>query len=159
MCQKVIFEIPIYSMREDKFHKKWKDYKDNSIKHFLELNDELGDYELWFDKFNFPQSVWKYNQIIGYIQISIKEKDVIFDLWLCRDKRYVYKTNKKNFIEYMPTNGLHFFTNNISDKQIKMEIDKFLKIIERDFIKKNMYLDKTIYNNLINNINIKNMIE
>lgn len=158
MEQKLIFEIPIYSMREDKFYKKWKIYKDKSIKHFLELNDELGDYELWFDKFNFPKSVWKYNQIIGYIQIFIKEKDVIFDLWLCRDKKYFYNTTKKHFIEYMPTNGLHFFTNNMRDEEIKVEMNKFLKMIEKDFIKKNMYLDKTIYNNLINIINIKNMV-
>ena len=58
----------------------------------------------------------------------------------------------------MPANGLHFFTNTMTDREIKIEIERFLKIIEKDFIKKNMYLDKTIYNNLVNNINIKNML-
>lgn len=46
----------------------------------------------------------------------------------------------------------------MTDREIKIEIERFLKIIEKDFIKKNMYLDKTIYNNLVNNINIKNML-
>lgn len=159
MKSKVIFEIPIYSIKEDKFYQKWKDYKEKCKKRFLEHNDELGDYELWFDRSNFPKYVWKYNQIIGYIQISIKEKDIIFDLWLSKDKRYTYNTTKKHFIEYIPTNGLHFFVNNMKDKEIKVEINKFLKIIESDFIKENMYLDRTIYDNLINIINIKNMIK
>ena len=88
MEPKVIFEIPIYSMSEEKFYKKWETSNESSIKHFLELNDEIGDYERWLKRFNLPQSIWKYNQIVGYIQIIIKGKDIIFDLWLCKDKRY-----------------------------------------------------------------------
>lgn len=77
MEPKVIFEIPVYSMSEEKFYKKWKFFNEYNIKHFLELNDELGNYERWLKRFNLPQSIWKYNQIIGYIQIIIKGKDII----------------------------------------------------------------------------------
>ena len=158
MEPKVIFEIPVYSMSEEKYYKKQETSNESSIKHFLELNDEIGDYERWLKRFNLPQSIWKYNQIVGYIQIIIKGKDIIFDLWLCKDKRYFYNTTKKHFIEPMPANGLHFFTNTMTDREIKIEIERFLKIIEKEIKKKNMYLDKTIYNNLVNNINIKNML-
>ncbi len=43
----------------------------------------------------------------------------------------------------------------MKDKEIKAEINKFLKIIESDFIKENMYLDRIIYDNLIDIINKK----
>ena len=56
MEPKVIFEIPIYSMSADKFYKKWEISNKDNTKHFLELNDELGDYERWLKRFNLPHN-------------------------------------------------------------------------------------------------------
>lgn len=78
MESKVIFEISVYSMSEEKFYKKWKISNEYSIKHFLELNDELGDYERSLKRFNLPQSIWKYNQIKSISLNLCLQMDCIF---------------------------------------------------------------------------------
>lgn len=159
MKERILFEIPIYSMNQNTFENKWKKFKQTKIEEDLKKNGELGNYEYWLNKANFPVSVWKYNQIIGYIQIVIKNKDIIFELFITKDKNIHYNGKTKHFIEYSPTNGLHFFTDDKNDQDIKMEISKFLTMIKNEFINKNYFLDLTTYNNLINNINIKKIIE
>ncbi len=159
MKEKILFEIPIYSMNQNTFENKWEQFKQRSIENYLKLNPELGNYEYWLKKMYFPQYVWKYNQIIGYIQILIKNKDIIFELFITKDKNIHYNGKTKHFIEYCPTNGLHFFTDDKNEQDIKIEISKFLTMIKNEFINKNYFLDLTTYNNLINNINIKKIIE
>ena len=78
MEPKVIFEIPVYSMSEEKYYKKWETSNESSIKHFLELNDEIGDYERWLKRFNLPQSIWKYNQIKSISLNLCLQMDCIF---------------------------------------------------------------------------------
>lgn len=159
MKEKILFEIPIYSMPKNVFDNKWKKIKQREVENLLKINDELDKYEYWINKIYFPISVWKYNQIVGYIQILIKNKDIIFELFLTEDKNIHFNGKSKHFIVYSPTNGLHFFTDDKNNQEIKDEITKFLSIIKRDFISKRFFVDLTTYNNLINNINIKQIIE
>ena len=159
MKEKILFEIPIYSMPQKVFDNKWKKFKQQKIEKYLKINNELGDYEYWLNKMHFPVSVWKYNQIVGYIQILIKNKDIIFELFITEDKSIHYNGKSKHFIIYSPTIGLHFFTDDKNDQEIKSEINKFLSMIEDEFINKKFFIDLTTYNNLINNINIKQIIE
>lgn len=158
MKEKLIFDIPIYSMTKNDFSKKWDRYKERKKQNYININQALDDYEIWLDKFCFPQSVWQYNQIIGHIQIILNKDDIIFELWLTKDKNFHYNGKKKHFIENMPTIGLHFYAGNMNDNEIKQEINKYLDMIKNDFLNKNYFLDDTIYTNLINNINIKQLM-
>ncbi len=159
MKEKILFEIPIYSMPQNVFDNKWEKFKQREIEKYLKINSELGDYEYWLNKIYFTVSVWKYNQIVGYIQILIKNKDIIFELFMTEDKSIHYNAKSKHFIVYLPTIGLHFFTDDKDDKEIKLEINKYLTMIKNEFINKNFFIDLTTYTNLIDNINIKKIIE
>ena len=57
-----IIEIPIYSMKEKIIDKKWKEFFDNNFGENENYNDIKQCY--------FPQYVWKYNQIIGYLEVT-----------------------------------------------------------------------------------------
>ncbi len=103
MKEKLLFEIPIYSMNQNTFENKWEQFKQRNIENYLKINPELGDYEYRLKKIYFPQYVWKYNQIIGYIQIVIKNRDIIFELFITKDKNIHYDGKTKHFIEYCPT--------------------------------------------------------
>ena len=75
MKQVRIFEVPIYSMKEDIFNNRWKNYFQNN---FSNVNKEI--MESIKDVY-FPMNVWKYNQIVGYITISISKNERTLQLW------------------------------------------------------------------------------
>lgn len=57
MKEKILFEIPIYSMPQNVFDNKWEKFKQREIEKYLKINIELGDYEYWLNKIYFPVSV------------------------------------------------------------------------------------------------------
>ena len=159
MQEILLFEIPIYSMTKLNFDSKWKKFKQKMIDDYLNINNDLGDYKTQLNKIYLPFSIWRYNQIIGYIQISIENEDIVFDLYLTNDKNIHYNSKTKHFIKYLQTTGLHFYTGNKTDNEIKDEIDNYLLMIKNDFLKKNNYIDITAYNNIVKSINIKKIIK
>lgn len=77
-----------------------KKFKQREVEIFLKTNDELDEYEYWINKIYFPISVQKYNQIVGYLQILIENKDRIFELFLTEDKNNHFNGKFKHFIVY-----------------------------------------------------------
>lgn len=155
---KTIFEIPIYSMTEKSFNSKWEKIKQeeyNYVSKGKELNPE---YKRILDEHNFPMCVWKYNQIIGYIVISIQNKDIVFDIYCCTEKRYMAKSKSKKFIKNWYINGMHFLSTPLSEKEIKEKILEYLKIIENEELNSKFYIDYSTFNNIFSYINITKLI-
>jgi hypothetical protein len=152
MNEKVIFEIPIYPYSEKEFEKRWRPTND----WFKALNQR--DYErtgkytpCWY----FPQNVWKYNQINGYIVVSVTFTDVAFYLYLCNKSRFIFKSTKKNFMQYYPILGLHFYALKMTELEIIQRTREMLSEIVRENIEHSYYIDYTVFDNIINQINIK----
>ena len=82
MKQVIIFEVPIYSMKEDIFNNRQKNYFQNN---FSNVNKEI--MESIKDVYS-PMNVWKYNQIVGYITISISKNNIWFDLYSSLNKKF-----------------------------------------------------------------------
>ena len=107
----------------------------------------------------FPRYIWKFNQIVGYIEIIVTSLDVIFEIYMCHTKgRFVFKSKQKYYIEKIPTVGLHFPISNKSNDELKLEINRFLKMIENDFINKRRYIDYSTYENFIKYYDLRNFI-
>ena len=67
MEKKTLFEIPIYSMSEKEFNKRWDKQKKSLYDTYISHGHS--DEETRFNISNtcYPRSTWKYNQIVGYI--------------------------------------------------------------------------------------------
>lgn len=103
---------------------------------------------------------WKYNQIVGYITISISKNDIWFDLYSSINKKFQFKSKMKQFIQDTNLLGWHFRVEENQDNDfIKNNIIKWLNnlIKEKEF--KNRYVDLSVFNQQIQFINIRAAID
>ncbi len=157
MGNKKIFELPVYSMKESEFNSKWKERKDELYNSFIShghTHKSACDGLYLF----FPEDIWKYNQIIGYIVISVNSRDVIFDLFLTTDKNIHAVSRTKHFIMDTKVNGLHFYAKNKNDRVIHTEIRKWLSMIYKEYLTPRMYVDYSTFNNLFECVDIKKIM-
>ena len=154
---KTIFELPIYTMSQIEFEKRWNKKKEKEIKQYIDSGLEPEKAKRLIKEQYLLKSKWKYNQIIGYIKISVGTQEVKFDYACSQDKKYFIDSKTKHFIEDLSPSGwsIHIKDND-TDSEIKEEIQNYLRSIERENFKKR-FLDDEQFNNLISYTNIKAM--
>lgn len=154
MKQVRIFEVPIYSMKEDIFNNRWKNYFENN---FSNVNKEI--MESIKDVY-FPMNVWKYNQIVGYITISISKNDIWFGLYSSLNKKFQFKSKTKQFIQDTNLLGWHFRVEDEDNNDfIKNNIIKWLNNLIKEKQFKNRYIDLSVFNQQVQFINIRDAID
>ncbi|EAC5337278.1 hypothetical protein AFT98_08630, partial [Listeria monocytogenes] len=129
MKEKIIIVIPVYSISENLFHKKWDEFYEKSY-----TNTMYSDKENYIDtlrNIDFPTNSWKYNKIIGYIEIRASKEDIIFEIYRSTKLRFPYRSKSKDFIEFFSSLGNHFPILRKNDTELKDEIKKFLEMIEK----------------------------
>lgn len=163
MFLKTLFEIPIYSMSQAEFGRWWdrkrKELHNECIRHDL---SEKRAQEVVSTRY-YPQWLWEYNQIIGYIRISVTKDDILFDIYGTLDKIIHKNSRTKHYIEDLSFTGLHFHTDNKSNDMIRSEILYWLKVIEKSYIqekyRKRAYVDYSTFNNTFFHVNIREIID
>lgn len=151
MNQVKIFEIPIYSMKKETFDNRWKSYFKNNFDEEIMESIKYG---------YFPMNVWKYNQIVGYITISISKNDIWFDLYSSLNKKFQFKSKTKQFIQDIKLNGWHFRVKDDDNNDfIKNEIIKWLNNLIKEKQFKNRYIDLSMFNKQVQFINIRDAID
>ena len=159
MEKKTLFEIPIYSMSEKEFNKRWSKKKTEFYDMLVSHGHSDEDARYYTSASSFPRCLWKYNQIVGYIKISVTKHEVWFDIYCSLDKIYYADSKQKHFIQDIHANGTHFYLSNPQDKEIKEEIFKWLKAIEKDHLRKTFYVDYSTFNNIIEYVNIEQIMK
>lgn len=159
MEKKTLFEIPIYSMSKKEFNRRWDKQKQKLHDTYVSHGHSEEDTQYYVSRFSFPRSLWEYNQIIGYIKISVSRHDVWFDIYCSLDKIYYADSKQKHFIQNIQANGTHFYSSKPDNKMIKEEIFKWLKAIEKDHLKKSFYVDYTAFNNIIEYVDIEQIMK
>lgn len=159
MEQKTLFEIPIYAMDENEFNKRWQKRKSFLYNMFINGGNSERDAELYVSDCCFPKCVWEYNQIIGFIRISVSKHDVWFDIYLSLDKKYYADSKYKHFIQDIHANGTHFYVSDPTDDYIKQNIREWLKDIEKSHIEKRFYVDYSTFDNIFEYVNIAQIMK
>lgn len=152
-----LFEIPIYSMRKEVYENKCYDYIEKNASQTSPDNYE--SFYNYLKNANLIKKPWLYNQIIGYIVISYNQGSIWFDEFATTDKRIRAISNTKHYITDLMLNGHHFYVSEkMSNEEIKQEIIRWLKGIEKEILYKVWYLDKELFINQLEYIDIKKMI-
>ena len=132
---KIIHEIPIYSMPEKEFKRRWDRWK----KDWYEKSERMGysseQTEEVITKLmsrQYPRNVWKYNQIVGFVEIAVTSSDVVFNVQKTFDSKIHALGKRKHYIQDMKTNGLHFPINNMTNEEIVAKVDEYLQSIQVD---------------------------
>lgn len=152
-----LFEIPIYSMNENEYKKRCFKYIDKCASETTPDN-----YKYFYEylvNIYYKKRPWKYNQIVGYIEIIFKDDSIWFNEYLTMDKQIHAIANKKHIIQNVLLNGHHFYIKKeMKNNEIKKEMIKWIKNIEKVIIKKPLYLDKTLFLSQLDYIDIRKMI-
>lgn len=128
--EKVICEIPIYSMPEAEFNRKWEKQKKKWIDESIGMGNSESRAREIINKCYYPQYLWKYNQIVGFVEIAISPRDVSFNVQKTLDKRFFIISKTKHFIQDLRTGGMHFPICKMSNEEILTEIEEYLLIVK-----------------------------
>ena len=147
----VLFEIPIYSMTKNEFDKRWeKIYNSSRL-------SQLSDYSV--SNYFFPKNIWKFNQIIGYIVVLLKQREICFELWYCNDSKFYANSTQKHFMSNQSLLRCHFYvTANMDEAAIREEFNIFLDIA-KESVQRGHFLDCSIYENVVKHISFKSIID
>ena len=156
----LLCDIPIYPISKEGYDKKVNSKREEYYNYFTERQNEDEFSKEQSKRLMLPFVNWKYNEMIGYIELSINKNDVVFNLYMADIERYKYFGYKKHYMNFIPTCGLHFYAGNKNDKEIKDEIKEYVNMIKNDVIyRKNSYLDETILINIIEYVDIRKFID
>ncbi|NLY70522.1 MAG: hypothetical protein GX076_02395 [Clostridiales bacterium] len=134
MKKRKLFEIPVYALDKESLRRR-VDTKNSRFKKRLEKENVRNDDEIArkaFDVNNFPQRVWEYNHIIGYIVISLTTQDVWFEIYFPYQeiKRYCWNSKVKKSLINTYANGLHFHvSSDMSNEEIRDKTKQWLDTI------------------------------
>lgn len=159
MDKKTIFEIPIYSMSKDKFEDKWKVKKETLYKAFIENGHAAESARCGVRNCFYPRWLWEYNQIVGYIKVSVTRYDVIFDLYCSMDRRYMIDSKSRHYIEDWSISGAHFYIGEKSNLEIREEIRIWLRDIHHKYLHERFYIDYSVFNNIVDFLNIRGIAD
>ncbi len=140
--EKIIFEIPIYSMSEQEFNQRRDKKKKKLIKWFMSFGNSEERAREIFSIRSHPEYIWKYNQIVGFVEIAISFRDLSFNVQKTLDQRMVALSKTKHFIQDMRMGGEHFPIVNMSNEEILFEVEDYLKTLQKELSGKMcLYLD------------------
>ncbi|MBC2077874.1 hypothetical protein HCA99_01440 [Listeria booriae] len=157
MEEKIIVTIPVYSIARELFYQKWNKFYEESCTNTMYKDKYIDTLRDTY----FPTNLWKYNKIIGYIEIRASKEDIIFEIYRSTKMRFPYRSKSKDFIELFSSLGNHFPILRKNDKELKDEIKFFLGMIEKqDFQRiKNLYVDYSCFENFIKYFDLRTFID
>lgn len=159
IIKKTIFSIPIYICSQSDFHKRIEQKRKKDKEEYKKTHafKKMGiPYE-----YSYKKDEWKYDKIIGWIEIYLNGKTIKADYWFIKAKKISINIKNKQF-EYRnkicDISDTHRKTNKEIIEDIKLFLSncqggKHIKFLRRYYI----YTSELFA--LLNHIDIKNLVE
>lgn len=132
MEETVILSLPIYSCSEKVFYNDYQKYlkrkASDAIRIYAEFNKTEEEAIKATEHFYWKKRIWKYNQIIGYLQIFLLGNSLAFSRYLPEEKNIMRFSNKKKYVYKLPVSGMYVQLTGTNEK-IANELLKTIKII------------------------------
>jgi hypothetical protein len=157
---KKIFEIPIYAMSKEKLYKKYLNFASSWKKAHLDASDSINQRCIEIE--TYPQRLWDYNHIVGYIKISADFQDIIFDVFLPtpNHERYLWKSRQKVFLYDISAVGRHFYVSDKMDNRaIQDRTSEMLYAVIKTLIPKRYYVDTEAFDHLNKHMDYRSVME
>ena len=135
MTEPTFFEIPIYRCTLNE-HTAYMQIEESKIKEAVPSTLYPESAQAILN--NFHASIWypwKYNEIIGYLNLYIMGSQFRADLWLAKKLRYNRGITKKTFKYYGKALEKQMPRNKSSEEIFEFMLEELKKLNERDFRK------------------------
>lgn len=147
-----LFEIPVYALKQSTLKERYMAKRQKLIDEFDLVRTQNGNAQKIdniVEMETYPQRLWNYNHIVGYIVISVNSTDISFDQFVPAHvlKRY-YWDNKtsKTFLRSNHLSGYHFCYQNLStDAEIRSRIHEMLEEIISKTVNQRFYVDREAF--------------
>ena len=160
-----IFEMPIYGVSETAFSRKWNEKADGFAQTSYTLN-RCEDVDTEKNRLRgiimrSEKRQYMYNQIVGFLVISIDGTDANFSLYLS-DVQYRYSAKKsQKSVRQMVRSGDHLYIGNLKSNSalamlIKERINYEVEYLKR--VHKGYFLDTTVFDEVIDHIDLLSII-
>ena len=160
----VLFSLPIYALSEKTFNKRYERERLRFINDDIPLSSQsnaefvrncctvhLGKY-----------SIWKYNHIVGYVEVCLSDSgnDIYLDVYrpVAPVKRYHWMSSKKILLKRIIMVGMHFRCIGKTNDQIVCEIDLLLDELQGSYGINKCFVDRTQYDSVKNHIDFVGLI-
>ena len=144
MDDELLFIIPVYSMSEEDFQKKWDDFY---TKKNFKNNEQFETIKRCY------KNQWKYNQIIAYIEIYKSNGEINFVTYKSQQKNHKFNSSQHYYTFYQ-TLGQHFYVEkNMSHSEIVDEIRIWVDDLAKGY-SKNAYIDYELFDKYIEHIDL-----
>lgn len=153
-CEKILFEIPVYSMTQESFDSKFEKLIERQRGKYYEDEETRTLYR----DFVFPMGVWRFNQIIGYIQIVATKSNFKFLLWQGSKKRYSIDAKSKPMICLMDQCYVSYLSGE-SNEEFRHLLSERISRCYESFLYRQRYIDTTAFDNLVPYIDFSRIIE
>lgn len=156
----IILTIPVYSMTEKDFDNRWNTKIETDIEKFVSNGCQREEATRIIRRLYFPQTIWKYNHIIGYVEITSQQWSIFYDLYIPTNKRFAYNRKGISYSQNIGLNGWHFYVDEKqTNEEIVLEMRKWLFAIQKEHLPKGLYLDTSVFESLINFVDIKLLLK
>ena len=160
MNKKWLCDIPIYAMSEHRYNDKLNRLREKYFR--LNNSGSIDEYSKSIANQNTrPYSIWKYNEMVGFIEIYVDGFDIIFDYYLADFERYnCFSSKKKHIMLYQPGYD-HLFTDGKTNDEIINDLkDSLNNIIDSmKNYKKDLYYDFSMLDNVVKYIDLRKFVE
>lgn len=111
MEQIVLFSLPIYSCTEKTFNNAYQKYlkrkASDAIWIYSNFNKSEEEAIKVTEHFYWKKGIWKYNQIIGYLQVFVFGNSLAFNRYLPEENNVMRFSNKKKYVCKNPVMGIY----------------------------------------------------
>ena len=161
MTERKLLEIPIYSMSKETFLKRWNNRYDKRVQDLMLSGHRTYETAKKDARVcTFPYNVWEYNQIIGYIVISISFNDVYFHQFRSLDSVYRFDSRVKHFIQHTERVNNHFpVLSHYTNEEIKENIRHWVYSLSKEIESDGHYLDISAFENILGYLDIRRFID
>ncbi len=145
MIKKYFFEIPIYRCNQEKYIKEIDQEKKRLKGYYTRglTKEQIKAYNsdnLINRSINKPQ--WKYNEIVGFINLYKFDKQIRGDLFFINNKKISHKTKTKKFI-YLDKVLEIWCHNYTTNQEIQHALKKQFEYLKKETKFKNRHIDLT----------------
>lgn len=161
---KLIFSLPIYLRSQDASSKadtkSVKEYIANQEKQYKKFNLPITQNERceWEIDFNRKLAPWKYNEIIGYLEIRILKNTLECFIFKAKAKRYRPSMSKKNILLNEYRGKIIKINKSTVNKEIVKDIKSFLVKFKKEAKKGKYFLETEFFDNICEGLNIKKLM-
>ena len=102
-----LFSLPIYSYSKAVFAKKYEEHILAIAKHSHYYPFDVEKAKQTARRFEWKKGIWKYNQIIGYLEVFIFGGSLAFRAYLPEEARKMAFSGVKKYLRLVEINGLY----------------------------------------------------